>query len=152
MTTLRTALYYAGSESVTIRPMPDDSRVLRGENQIELMKAVWRTGGGTVEEIRAAMPADYASAYTTTQTMLNRLAERGLLARTPGRTSRGPGGKIVYTALITEEEYLAESIERTLAGASPEARRAAIAQLIGRVFEVDKAPSRKGRRGGRGRK
>jgi predicted transcriptional regulator len=141
-----------GSDSANIPAMPDDSRLLQGENQLELMKAVWRTGGGTVEEIRAAMPAGYESAYTTTQTMLNRLAERGLLSRTPGRTARGPGGKIVYTPLISEEEYLAESIERTLAGASPEARRLAIAQLIGRVFEAEKAPSRKGRKGGRGRK
>ena len=58
------------------------------------------------------MPASYASAYTTTQTMLNRLAERGLLSRTHGETARGPSGKIIYSALITEEEYLAESIEQ----------------------------------------
>jgi predicted transcriptional regulator len=132
--------------------MPDHNRLLHGQNQIELMKAVWRTGGGTVAEIRAAMPADYNSAYTTTQTMLNRLADRGLLSRTPGRTARGPAGKIVYSPLISEEEYLAESIERTLAGASPELRRLAIAQLIGRLFDDERRPQRKTRRGGRGRK
>ena len=127
--------------------MADESRVLQGENQVELMKAIWRIGGGTVEDIRAAMPASYASAYTTTQTMLNRLAERGLLSRTHGETARGPSGKIVYSALITEEEYLAESIERTLAGASPEARRLVIAQLAGRLKDADKP-----RRGSKRRK
>jgi predicted transcriptional regulator len=127
--------------------MADESRVLQGENQTELMKAVWRLGGGTVEEIRAAMPAGYASAYTTTQTMLNRLAERGLLERIHGETARGPSGKIVYSPLITEGEYLAESLERTLAGASPEARRLAIAHLVGRQEADDKK-----RRGGRKRK
>jgi predicted transcriptional regulator len=127
--------------------MADESRVLQGENQVELMKAVWRIDGGTVEEIRAAMPATYASAYTTTQTMLNRLAERGLLLRTHGETARGPSGKIVYSALISEDEYLTESIEHTLAGASPEARRLAIAALVGRLKKADKP-----RRGGRGRK
>jgi predicted transcriptional regulator len=132
--------------------MADDRRILHGESQLELMKAVWRLGGGTVEEIRAAMPADYDAAYTTTQTMLNRLAERGLLSRTPGRTPRGPAGKIVYSPLISEEEYLAESLERTLAGASPEARRLALAQLIGRLFEDEERPRREPkRRGGRGR-
>jgi predicted transcriptional regulator len=141
-----------GAEIANMTAMPDDSRLLHGEIQIELMKAVWRTGGGTVEEIRAAMPAGYESAYTTTQTGLNRLAERGLLSRTPGRRSRGPSGKIVYSPLISEEEYLAESIERTLAGASPEARRLAIAQLIGRIFDDERAAARKGRRGGRARK
>jgi predicted transcriptional regulator len=127
--------------------MPDESRPLQGDNQIELMKAVWRIGGGSVDEIRAAMPASYASAYTTTQTMLNRLAERGLLSRTHGETTRGPSGKIVYSPLITEQEYLAESIERTLAGASPEARRLVIAQLAGQLKDSDKP-----RRGGKRRK
>jgi predicted transcriptional regulator len=132
--------------------MGDEGRVLYGENQIELMKAVWRIGGGTVEEIRAAMPAGYESAYTTTQTMLNRLAERGLLERTPGLTTRGPTGKIIYRPTMSEDEYLTESIERTLAGASPEARRLAIAQLVGRHGD-DEAPStRRPRRKGRGRK
>jgi predicted transcriptional regulator len=59
------------------------------------------------------------------QTVLNRLAERGLLQRTRD------GRNIVYRPTFSEAEYLSRSIEHTLAGASSEARHAALARLIG---------------------
>lgn len=123
--------------------MGDDGRLVHGEIQTQVMKAIWRIGGGTVEEIRAAMPAGYESAYTTMQTLLNRLAARGLLSRTPGQAPRGPTGKIIYQPVISEEQYLADSIERTLAGATPEARRQVIVQLLGRFGEEAPAKSSK---------
>lgn len=123
--------------------MSDEGRQLQGESQLALMRAVWRTGGGTVEEIRGALPEEYQSGYKTIQTLLNRLVDRGLLARTPGQAARGPTAKITYTPVLTEDEYLAETIQRTLEGASPEARRLAISQLVGRL---DK-PRRKGKKG-----
>jgi len=123
--------------------MPDDSRQLQGATQLAVMRAVWRISGGTVDDVRNALPDELKSSYTTIQTLLNRLAERGLLLRDPGRTARGPTGKITYRPAITEEEYLAESIERTLEGASPEARHVAITNLLGRLGEM---PPSKGRR------
>jgi predicted transcriptional regulator len=126
--------------------MADETWTLQGETQRAVMRAVWRIGGGTVDEIRAAMPAEYEAAYNTVQTILNRLAERGLLVRTRGQTPRGPGGKIFYSAALSEEEYVTGSIERTLADASPEARRLALTQLIGRLGEDPPARRRKGRK------
>ena len=89
------------------------------------MTALWRVESGTVEQVRSALPARYRGAYTTVQTVLNRLAERGLLTR--GKR----GNAIVYTPKLSETEYLSRSIEETLASASTHARQAAIAQLIG---------------------
>lgn len=94
------------------------------------MNALWRLGDGTVPQVRAALPARYRSAYTTVQTVLNRLAERGLLKRTKS------GKQIVYTPGLTEAAYLSRSIESTLAGASTEARQAVLASLVG---QLDKA-------------
>ena len=102
--------------------MGQEGRQLQGETQIALMRTLWRTGGGTVEDIRAALPEEYQSGYRTIQTLLNRLADRGLVIRTPGTTARGPTGKILYRPALTEDEYLTESIAQTLEGASPEAR------------------------------
>lgn len=111
--------------------MGDDARQLQGESQTEVMRAVWRTGGGTVDEIRSALPAEFQSGYTTVQTLLNRLAERGLLSRTRGQRARGPTAKIVYRPLISEDEYLTETIERALDGATPEARQLALMRFVG---------------------
>ncbi len=96
----------------------------RGDLQIEVMNIVWRLGECTVEGVRAEQPKRRRSAYTTVQTVLTRLVERGLLSR-----SR-QGRAFVYRANLNESEYLARSIGERLAGASPDARRAALVTLV----------------------
>ena len=91
------------------------------------MAVAWRLGAGTVEQVRSALPPRYQSAYTTVQTVLNRLAERKLLTRTK------EGNVFVYRPAISEDEYVSLSIERTLASASVDARQAALARLIGEL-------------------
>jgi len=104
----------------------DDSRI-QGELQLQLMHAVWFSGSGTVEEIRRALPEPYRGAYNTVQTVLNRLAERGLLEKVKH------GNACCYSAAITEAEYVGQSLRATLAGASAEARDAALAALLGEL-------------------
>ena len=104
-----------------------DPTAIQGELQAQIMSALWRVGQGTVPEVRAALPARYRSAYTTIQTVLNRLAERGLLARTKS------GKQIIYTPRLSEAAYLSRSIETTLAGASTDARQAVLANLVGQL-------------------
>lgn len=96
-----------------------------GELQTQIMSAVWRLGSGTVEQVRSALPPRYRGAYNTIQTVLNRLAERGLLSRQKAGTA------IEYRPVFSEAEYLSRSISQTLAAASLDARQAALARLIG---------------------
>jgi predicted transcriptional regulator len=98
---------------------------IQGELQAQAMAALWRRGAGTVEQVRGELPPRYRGAYNTIQTVLNRLADRGLLERQ--REGRG----FVYRPRLTEAEYLSGSIRRTLAGASSDARQAALASIIG---------------------
>ena len=101
---------------------------LQGELQTQIMAAMWRLGDGTVEQVRQALPPGSelpARAYNTVQTVLNRLAERGLLTR------RREGHVIIYGIALSEAEYLSRSIEHTLRGATTEARQVALASLIG---------------------
>ena len=98
---------------------------LQGELQTQIMTAIWRLQDGTVEQVRQALPPHHQGAYNTVQTVLNRLAERGLLNR------RREGHVIVYAPRLSEAEYLSRSMEHTLRGASSEARQVALAQLIG---------------------
>jgi len=102
-----------------------DGTPIQGELQVQLMQVVWRSGGGTVEAIRSDLPPRYRGAYTTVQTVLNRLAERGLLVR------EKRGIAMHYTPKASEAEYLSQTLRRTLAGASREARAHALASLLG---------------------
>ena len=102
-----------------------DSPAIQGELQSQVMAALWRVGSGTVEQVRQELPPRYQGAYNTVQTVLNRLAERGLLERS--REGRG----YLYRPRLSEAEYLSGSIRRTLAGASSGARQAALASIIG---------------------
>jgi predicted transcriptional regulator len=98
---------------------------LQGNLQVQIMHALWGLGAGTVDEVRQALPEGGRSAYTTIQTVMNRLVERGLLAR------RRSGKSYEYTPRVSEAEYLSDYIREALADASTEARQAAIIKIIG---------------------
>jgi predicted transcriptional regulator len=100
---------------------------IQGDLQRQLMGALWRLSSGTVEDVRNELPVRYRGAYTTVQTVLNRLASRGLLSRARR------GNAIVYQPVVSEAEYLRRTIERTLSGASSAARQVALGQLIGNL-------------------
>lgn len=91
------------------------------------MAAVWKLGEVRVDDVRALQPPRRRSAYTTIQTVLNRLHERGLLAR------ERQGKAFVYRARLDEGDYLARLIGERLANASPDARRAALLNLVGEL-------------------
>lgn len=89
------------------------------------MQAMWRLERGSVEDVRQALPTRHRGAYTTVQTILNRLVDRGLLRR------ERQGKAFIYMPTVSEADYVAGSLNRTLSGASAEARRTALANLVG---------------------
>jgi predicted transcriptional regulator len=99
----------------------------RGDLQAEIMSTVWELGEATVEDVRRKQARGRRRAYTTLQTVMNRLAERGLLER----ERRGRG--FVYRARYNEGAYVSRRIRDQLASASPEARRAALHSLVGEL-------------------
>ena len=98
---------------------------------------MWRLGEASVEQVRTALPKRSRGAYTTVQTVLNRLVDRGLLARNK------IGNSFVYAPRLTESEYLSRSIEHTLSAASAEARQVALAELIGSLDQGELSDLRK---------
>ncbi|HKP21490.1 MAG TPA: BlaI/MecI/CopY family transcriptional regulator [Thermoleophilaceae bacterium] len=97
---------------------------LRGALQLEVMRTVWRLEEATVDDVRAAQPLSRRAAYTTIQTVMNRLLDRGLLDR------KRRGKAFVYRARYPESEYVARSMRERLAGASANARRPALLSLV----------------------
>jgi predicted transcriptional regulator len=106
---------------------------LRGSLQAEVMRIVWELGDATVDDVRAAQPRSRRAAYTTIQTVMNRLLERGLLER------KRRGKAFVYRAKYDESELVARSLRERLAGASADARTPALLNLIEGLDEDDLA-------------
>ena len=97
---------------------------LRGSLQSEVMRVMWRLEEATVDDVRAALPPSRRPAYTTVQTVMNRLLERGLLER------RRRSKAFVYKARYPESEVVARSLRERLAGASADARAPALLSLV----------------------
>jgi predicted transcriptional regulator len=103
----------------------------RGDLQVEVMAAVWRLGEATVEEVRALQPARQRPAYTTIQTVLNRLVERDVLSRAKR------GRAFVYRARYDQIDYLTRTIGDRLNKASPQARRSVLMNVVERLEPED---------------
>jgi predicted transcriptional regulator len=97
---------------------------IRGDLQDEVMRIVWALGEASVDDVRAAQPRRSRCAYTTIQTVLNRLHDRDLLTR------QRRGKAFVYKATYAESELIARAIGDRLAGASTDARREALLHLV----------------------
>ena len=114
---------------------------LQGDLQSQVMSVMWRLETATVEQVRAALPPRYRGAYTTIQTVLNRLAERGLLSRQKTRNV------IEYRAAVSEADHVSRSIAHRLETASTDARQTALARLIGELTDAELSSlRRRGRR------
>ena len=62
--------------------MKNESTKNLGERELDIMQALWRLGPATVAEVRMALHAQQKKvAYTTIQTMLNRLETKKLVTR-----------------------------------------------------------------------
>ncbi len=84
--------------------------------ELRVMQAVWGAGGGTVAVVQEEMGGELA--YTTVQTMLNILVDKGRLRR------HREGRAFVYMATESEakarKETLRDLIERMFGGRSEE--------------------------------
>lgn len=118
-----------------------DLQRIQGDLQSQVMSVMWRLETATVEQVRAALPPRYRGAYTTIQTILNRLADRGLLTRQRNRKV------IEYRPAISEAEHVSRSIAHRLETASTDARQTALARLIGELSDAELSSlRRRGRR------
>jgi predicted transcriptional regulator len=88
------------------------------------MRIIWGLGEATVDDVRAVQPRSRRTAYTTIQTVMNRLSDRGLLER------KRRGKAFVYRPRYPESELVARSMRERLAGASADARTPALLSLV----------------------
>jgi predicted transcriptional regulator len=82
------------------------------EVELELMTILWELGGGTVNEVLAALPPTRPLAYTSVATILRILEQKGVL----GTEKVGRGHR--YLPLVAKDRYEAFALE----------------QMVGKVF------------------
>lgn len=92
--------------------------------ELEVMDAVWALGSGSVREILEQLPEQKRPAYTTVQTIIYRLEEKGAVRRI-----KKIGNAHIFEALVTRKAAHKRLIDELLHvfGGSP---RSLMAQLV----------------------
>ena len=85
--------------------------------ELQIMDLVWEKGEAAIRELHEALPERGRPAYTTVQTIVNRLEEKGAVER-----SRKIGNAHLYRPIITRKSTYARLVEDVLElfGGSPE--------------------------------
>jgi len=94
--------------------------------ELMLMKAVWRLGKATVQEVRDAVAEERKLAYTTVLTMLRTLEEKGFLSHE--EESR----RYIYQPIISEEKVTGTMLKDLLDRVFDGSREL----LLTRLFEL----------------
>jgi BlaI family penicillinase repressor len=74
--------------------------------ELELLGALWKLGSGSIREIQEALPEDRRPEYTTVQTIIYRLEEKGAVHRT-----KKIGNAHIFEPLVTKQSAFAALIE-----------------------------------------
>ena len=107
--------------------------------ELECLSVLWPLGEGTVRDIHRALAASRPRAYTTVMTIMDRLEQKGIVAR------RKVGRAFRYQARLSAQEARLKAVEKIVEGffdGSPEALAAHLSSKGGVAREfVSPAPS-----------
>jgi BlaI family penicillinase repressor len=107
--------------------------------ELECLSVLWPMGEGTVREIHRALAASRPRAYTTVMTIMDRLEQKGIVAR------RKVGRAFHYQARLSADEARLKAVEKIVQGffdGSPEALAAHLSSKGGVAREfVSSAPA-----------
>ncbi|HKR61042.1 MAG TPA: BlaI/MecI/CopY family transcriptional regulator [Pyrinomonadaceae bacterium] len=104
--------------------MADKSQIKLTKLELEIMEAVWALGSVSVREIQESLPERKRPAYTTVQTIIYRLEEKGAVRRV-----KKIGNAHIFEAVVTRKAAHRRLIDDLLHvfGGSP---RMLMAQLV----------------------
>jgi predicted transcriptional regulator len=91
--------------------------------ELECLSVLWPLGEGTVRDIHGALAAARPRAYTTVMTIMDRLAQKGIVER------RKVGKAFHYRARLSAEEARGKAVEKIVEGFFDGSRAALAAHL-----------------------
>jgi BlaI family transcriptional regulator, penicillinase repressor len=100
--------------------------------ELECLSALWPMGEGTVRDIHRQLSVARPRAYTTVLTIMDRLAQKGIVAR------RKVGRAFRYQANLSAEEARLKAVEKIVAGFFAGSADALAAHLAGHGISVEK--------------
>ena len=103
-------------------PRPRSEHPTPGE--LDVLRLLWRRGPCTVREVLEALNRTRRRAYTSVMSLLNVMAEKGLVSRKP------KGRAFVYTAKSAREKTLREMVGDLLGRAFEGQADALVAHLL----------------------
>src|SRR5205814_4191741 len=77
--------------------------------ELEILEFLWKMGESSVRELQEAIPADSRPAYTTVQTIVQRLEQKGAVRRT-----RKEGNALFFEPAITRKSVYRRLVEELL--------------------------------------
>ena len=74
--------------------------------ELEMLQALWKLGSGSIREIQESLPKNARPEYTTVQTIVYRLEEKGAVRR-----ARKIGNAHIFEPLVSKQSAFATLIE-----------------------------------------
>ena len=74
--------------------------------ELEMLQALWKLGSGSIRQIQESLPKSARPEYTTVQTIVYRLEEKGAVRRT-----KKIGNAHIFEPLVTKQSAFATLIE-----------------------------------------
>jgi len=81
------------------------------ERELDVLKVLWELGEAKVRDVHAAMSLEQKTAFTTVQTLLRIMAEKGLVKQ------RSVGRTLFYSPRHTREQVSSRFLKRVFDGA-----------------------------------
>lgn len=103
--------------------------------ELECLTVLWPMGEGTVRDIHRALAASRPRAYTTVMTIMDRLAQKGVVDR------RKAGKAFHYRARLSAEEARVKAVEKIVDGFFDGSRAALAAHLAALATAPRETPS-----------
>ena len=103
-------------------PRPKQATPTAGE--LEILQVLWKRGTATVRDVADELSASRPRAYTSVMTLLNVMADKGLVTREP------QGRAFLYRPARTRDKTLRGMVKDLLARAFDGSTSALVAQLL----------------------
>jgi len=102
-----------------------------GSLEAQVMRVLWERPDLSVREVLQLLPRGRSRAYTTVMTVMNRLAEKGLLERRP------TGRAFIYRPGLSEREFVEQLTRRMVRSLIGDFGDTAVVHFVGELKDMD---------------